>query len=193
MFHCIACNASFDSRSGLGNHKQCWGCSDNSDSNVVSDSNHNSNNTSSFIVVNNNVVNDGNRTCKRSRNYAENEIDTESVMANTIAHNKAFTMIFDATMENYESFAVADRYDNVLDSDNGNFVDNDNEDMDNISKDAMEEQSINNTNTDEIPEDTNFECISSNSLMLLQKTAETTERSKLSTTIIAAIELMAIL
>jgi len=96
-------------------------------------------------------------------------------------------------MENYESFAVADRYDNVWDSDNDDFVGNDNEDMDNISNVAMEEQSINNTNTDEIPEDTNFECISSNSLMLLQKTAETTERSKLSTNIIAAIELMAIL
>jgi len=114
-------------------------------------------------------------------------------MANESSHNKAFTMIFDAMMENYESFAVADRYDNVWDSDNDDFVGNDNEDMDNISNVAMEEQSINNTNTDEIPEDANFEWISSNSLMLLQKTAETTNRSKLSTNIIAAIGLMAIL
>jgi len=156
------------------------------------ETNPNSNHASSF-VVNNNIVNNDDRTCKRSRNYAENEIVTESVMANEIAHNKAFTMIYDAMMENYESFAVADRYDNVLDSDNDYFVDNDNEDMDNISKCAMEEQSMNNMNTDEIPDDTILDRISSNSLMLLQKTAETTERSKLSTNIIAAIELMAIL
>ena len=156
MFHCITCNASFDSRSGLGNHKRCWGCSDNINSNVAIETNPNSNNASSF-VVNNNIVNNDDRTCKRSRNYAENEIVTESVMANEIAHNKAFTMIFDAMMENYESFAVADRYDNVWDSDNDNFVGNDNEDMDNISNVTMEEQSINNTNTDEIPEDANFE------------------------------------
>jgi len=191
MFHCIAWNASFDSRSGLGNHKQHWGCSDNSDSNVVSESNHNSNHASS-VVVNNNIVNDDNRNCKRSRNYAENEIDTESVMANTFAHNKPFTMMFDI-MENYESCAVADGYDNVLDCDYDDFVVNDNEDMDNISKDAIEETSINNSNKDVIPEDNNFERISSNTLMILQKTAETTERSTLSTNIIAGIELMAIL
>ena len=41
----------------------------------------------------------------------------ESVMAYESSHNNAFTMIFDAMMENYESFAVADRYDNVWDSD----------------------------------------------------------------------------
>ena len=42
-------------------------------------------------------------------------------MANESSHNKAFTMIFDAMMENYESFAVADR------CDNDDFVGNDNE------------------------------------------------------------------
>ncbi len=53
---------------------------------------------------------------------------------------------------------------------------------------------MNNMNTDEIAENSFLEdCISSNSLMLLQKTAETTERFELSTNIIAAIEPMAIL
>ena len=89
MFHCITCNASFDSRSGLGNHKRHWGCSDNINSNVAIETNPNSNNASSF-VVNNNIVNNDDRTCKRSRNYAENEIVTESVMANEFAHNKGF-------------------------------------------------------------------------------------------------------
>jgi len=140
----------------LENHKWHWGCSDNINSNIAIETNPNSNNASSF-VVNNNIVNNDDRTCKRSRNYAENEIVTESFMANESSHNKAFTMIFDAMMKNYESFAVADRYDNVWDSDNDDFVGNDNEDMDIISNVAMEEQSINNTNTDEIPEDANFE------------------------------------
>jgi len=45
MFHCIACNASFDSRSGLGNHKWHWGCSDNINSNVAIETNPNSNHT----------------------------------------------------------------------------------------------------------------------------------------------------
>jgi len=112
-------------------------------------------------------------------------------MANEIVQNEAFTMLYDAMMENYESIAVADRYDNVHDSDDEyDFFDNDNEDMDNSSKASMEEQSMNNMNTDEIPEVTFLDHISSNSLILLQKTAETTERSKL---IIAAFELMAIL
>jgi len=204
MFNCISCNKSFDSRSGLGNHKHCWSCTDstnNSDANVsffqyntAIETNPNSNSASSFVAVNNNIVNDGNRTCKRNRNYAEDEeIDTESDMANEIAHNKSFAMIYNAMMENHESYAVADRYDNGLDSDNEDFVDNDNEDMDNISEATMEEQSMNNRNTDEILEDTILDCISSNSLMLLQKTPETTNRSKLSTNVIAAIELMAIL
>jgi len=97
-------------------------------------------NNASFIDVNNSIVNNGNRTCKRSRNYAE--IAAGSVMANEIVQNKAFTMLYKDMMENYESIAVADRYDNVHDSDNGyEFVDNDNEDMDNNSKASMEEQS----------------------------------------------------
>jgi len=113
-------------------------------------------------------------------------------MANEIVQNKAFTMLYNAMMESYESIAAADRYNNVHDSDDEyEFVDSDNEDMDNGSKASMEEQSMNNMNTDEIPEDSFLDCISSNSLMLLQKTAQTTERSKLSTNIIAAIELMA--
>jgi len=48
-------------------------------------------------------------------------------------------------------------------------------------------------NIDETPEDSFLDHISSNSLMLIQKTAETIERSKQSINIIAAIELMAIL
>ncbi len=56
-------------------------------------------------------------------------------MANEIVQNEAFTMLYDAMMESYDSIAVADRYNNVHDSDDEyEFVNSDKEDMDNCSK-----------------------------------------------------------
>jgi len=115
-------------------------------------------------------------------------------MLNDIAQNKANAMLNNAMMENYESTAVADRYDNIVDSDEEfDVMDNtDIENMDNGDDSVIEDESIININVDEITEDV-LNCISTNSLLLLKKKAETTEKSKLSINIIAAIELMALL
>jgi len=119
---------------------------------------------------------------------------TGSVTLNDIAQNEAFAMLNNAMMENYESRAVADRYDNIVDSDEEfDVMDNtDIENMDNGDDSVIEDESIININVDEITEDV-LNCISTNSLLLLKEKAETTEKSKLSINIIAAIELMALL
>jgi len=110
-------------------------------------------------------------------------------MLNDIAQNKAFAMLYDVMMENYKSSAIADRYDNIEDpNDKFDFMDNsDTENMNNGDDSVTEDESIININEDEISEDA-LNCISSNSLLLLQEKAETTEKSKLSLNIIAAIE-----
>jgi len=115
-------------------------------------------------------------------------------MLNDIAQNKANAMLNNAMMENYESRAVADRYDNIVDSDEEfEVMDNtDIENMDNGDDSVIEDESIININEDEITEDS-WNRISTNSLLLLKEKAETTEKSKLSINIIAAIELMALL
>ena len=116
-------------------------------------------------------------------------------MHNDIAQNKSFAMLYNAMMENYESTAVADQYDNIDDNDTNDFDfmnHSDNEHMDNGDDSVIENESIININVDEITEDV-LNCISTNSLLLLKKKAETTEKSKLSINIIAAIELMALL
>jgi len=64
--------------------------------------------------------------------------------------------------------------------------------MDNGDDSVIENESIININADEICEDA-LNRISSNSLLLLKEKAEKTEKSKLSTNIIAAIELIALL
>jgi len=115
-------------------------------------------------------------------------------MLNDIAQNEAFAMLYNAMMENYESTAVADRYDNIEDpNDEFDFMDNsDTENTDNGDDSVIEDESIININADEISEDA-LNHISSNSLLLLKEKAEKTEKSKLSINIIAAIELMALL
>ena len=76
-------------------------------------------------------------------------------------------------MENYESTAVADRYDNI--DDDFDFMNNsDNEHMDNGDDSVIENESIININADEICEDA-LNRISSNSLLLLQEKAKNRE------------------
>jgi len=52
-------------------------------------------------------------------------------MQNDIAQNEAFAMLYDDMIENYESMAVADRYDNIEDLDD-KFDLMDNSDIENI-------------------------------------------------------------
>jgi len=41
-----------------------------------------------------------------------------------IAQNKSFAMLYNAMMENYQSTAVADQYDNIDDTDDFDFMNN---------------------------------------------------------------------
>jgi len=129
---------------------------------------------------------------QQKRNYAE-KLMPRSATLNDIAQNKSFAMLYDAMMENYESTAVADRYDNIEEPDELDFMHNsENENMDNGDDSVIEDESIIKFNADAIPEDA-LSHISSKSLLLLKEKAETTEKSKLSINIIAAIELIALL
>jgi len=95
-----------------------------------------------------------------------------SVTLNDIAQNEANAMLNNAMMENYESRAVADRYDNIVDSDEEfDVMDNtDFENMDNGDDSVIEDESIININADEIAEDA-LHCITTNSLLLLKEKA----------------------
>jgi len=157
-FWCNSCNLLFDSKFGLDNHKHWWGCTKNGDANVCfAHSNTgiatDTNNATVSFVHNISNVNNDNRTAQKVE-IMQNMIPGGSVMAHEIVHNKAFTMLYDAMMESYESTTVADRYNNVDDSDDEyEFVDgSDNEAMDNGNDVSMEEDD--NNNTAEIAEDT---------------------------------------
>ena len=52
-FRCNSCSISFQSKFGLGNHKQQWGCTDTSDADVI-----NRINETVFVAGNNNDDND---------------------------------------------------------------------------------------------------------------------------------------
>jgi len=58
-FRCNSCSTSFESKIGLGNHKQQWGCTDTSDADVI-----NRINGTVFVAGNNNDNND-NRIAKK--------------------------------------------------------------------------------------------------------------------------------
>jgi len=58
-FQCNSCSISFESRFGLGNHKQWWGCTDMSDAHVIDRIN------GTVFVAGANNDNDDNRTAKK--------------------------------------------------------------------------------------------------------------------------------
>jgi len=81
----------------------------------------------------------------------QKKLNPGSVMLNDIAQNKTFAMLQYAMMDNYQSTAVAGRYDNIEDYDEFDFMDNnDTENMDNGDASVVEDESIINIDADEI-------------------------------------------